>query len=385
MTSPLPSAYETSVAAGPLTQRLHSLDGLRGIAALAVVLHHALLVVPALAAPYYDQGPAAQWTTEWWLSHTPIHALWEGKAAVYVFFILSGFVLQTLVSRVDFDWKVYYPQRLLRLYLPVWGAVLFTVATFILVPRAGATGSLWLAERPETLTISAFVRDMTLILGNGGLASPLWSLRFEILFSLALPLYVWASKTLPGLTYIKISVCLAIITVGGYLNNTTLLYVPMFLIGTIMAEQGPRFSVIGERIGTIKAGWHIAMGTSVVLLASKGMVGGLGLSSELQGATSGITTLGAGLLVLAAIHWSTARQMLETKPARWLGGISFSLYLIHEPIVVASGFLFGPSHAVLAVVASIVVSLAIAAIFYKFVEKPSHKLSKKVGWPRSTR
>lgn len=382
MTNPTPSGCKASAVTRPPSQRLHSLDGLRGIAALAVVLHHALLVVPALAAPYYDQGRAAQWTMEWWLSHTPIHALWEGKAAVYVFFILSGFVLQTLVSRAGFDWKAYYPQRMLRLYLPVWAAVLFTVATFILVPRAGAADSLWLAERPETITLSAFIRDMTLILGNGGLASPLWSLRFEILFSLALPLYIWASKTLSGLTYLKISACLAIITVGGYLNNTTLLYVPMFLIGTIMAEQGSRFSAISERIGISKAGWHIAMGIAVIMLASHGMAGGLGLSSELQGATSGITTLGAGLLVLAAIHWSTAREMLETKPARWLGSMSFSLYLIHEPIVVASGFLFGPSHAVLAVLTSIVVSLAIAAIFYKFVEKPSHKLSKKVGWRR---
>jgi peptidoglycan/LPS O-acetylase OafA/YrhL len=378
----MPTDYKMSVATQPPTQRLHSLDGLRGLAALVVVLHHALLVVPALAAPYYDQGPATLWSTEWWLSHTPIHALWEGKAAVYVFFILSGFVLQTLVGRSGFNWAAYYPRRLLRLYLPVWGAVLFTVATYILIPRVGVTSSLWLAERPETLTLGAFVRDMTLIFGNGGLASPLWSLRFEILFSLSLPLYVWASKALPGLTYLKLAGCLVIITVGGCLNNTTLLYVPMFLIGTIMAAQGSRFGTVGARIGITKSGWPIAMGVAVLLLASNGMVGGLGVSRALQGATAGLTTVGAGIMVLAAIHWSPARRILETKAVRWLGTISFSLYLIHEPIVVAFGFVFGPNHAVLAVATSIIVSLLVAVIFYHLVEKPSHKLSKKAGWRR---
>jgi peptidoglycan/LPS O-acetylase OafA/YrhL len=115
VTSPLPIDYKTSAATRPATQRLHSLDGLRGLSALVVVLHHALLVVPALAAPYYDQGPAASGSAEWWLSHTPIHALWEGKAAVYVFFVLSGFVLPLLAHRAQFRWSVYYPQRLLRL------------------------------------------------------------------------------------------------------------------------------------------------------------------------------------------------------------------------------------------------------------------------------
>ena len=39
--------------------RLKALDGLRGIAALVVLVHHSLLVVPSLAAPYFGASRAA--------------------------------------------------------------------------------------------------------------------------------------------------------------------------------------------------------------------------------------------------------------------------------------------------------------------------------------
>lgn len=298
-----------------------------------------------------------------------------------MFFILSGFVLQSMVNRPKFRWAVYYPQRLLRLYLPVWGAVLFTVATFMIVPRLGQQDSMWLAERPETVGLVPFIKDMTLLLGNGGLASPLWSLRFEILFSLVLPLYVWASRKWPRLTYLKLAGCLAVITAGGYLNETMLLYVPMFLIGNIIAEGADRFRALGQRLTNTKASWILTFVIAILLMASNGIVGGLGVSGHLQGSTAGLATVGAALMVLAAIHWPAMGRVLELPLIRQLGTISFSLYLVHEPIVVAFGFWFGSEHAVLAVIAAILVSLPVAYVFFRWVEMPSHKLAKKVQWP----
>ena len=172
-------------------QRLPALDGLRGLAAAVVVVHHTMLTWPGFAEQYLGDG-----TTDsrpvWLLTYTPLHIPWDGKAAVYVFFVLSGLVLTLPVLRRGdaFDWMSYYPQRLVRLYVPVIAAVALGIAWFILVPRDASMQSLWLEGRPHELSIRTIFRDITLVGGSGGLVSPLWSLRWEILFSLLLPVFV---------------------------------------------------------------------------------------------------------------------------------------------------------------------------------------------------
>src|ERR1700741_4157400 len=67
-------------------RRLHQLDGLRGIAALTVVVFHYLSAfVPALT-PDQTKNPH-------WLSDTPLAVTFNGPFAVVVFFVLSGFVV----------------------------------------------------------------------------------------------------------------------------------------------------------------------------------------------------------------------------------------------------------------------------------------------------
>ena len=84
------------------SSRLSSLDGLRGVAALIVVVHHSMLVSPNLAAAYYGgevEGLAANIVT-----YSPLHLLWGGKEAVVVFFVLSGLVLVLAMRSMRFDW-----------------------------------------------------------------------------------------------------------------------------------------------------------------------------------------------------------------------------------------------------------------------------------------
>ena len=84
--------------------RIASLDGLRGLAAATVLFTHVLLAGIAFHA--YDARDAP---------------VWAGNVAVGVFFVLSGFVLTLPSTRRAENWVAYYPARLLRLYLPVWG------------------------------------------------------------------------------------------------------------------------------------------------------------------------------------------------------------------------------------------------------------------------
>ncbi|MGH7001396.1 MAG: acyltransferase family protein, partial [Stellaceae bacterium] len=71
-------------------ERLPSLDSLRGIAALTVVIHHTLTTLPAFWA-VYTGAPASRLARI--MAFSPLHLLWDGHQAVLVFFVLSGFVL----------------------------------------------------------------------------------------------------------------------------------------------------------------------------------------------------------------------------------------------------------------------------------------------------
>lgn len=350
---------------------------------MVVLLHHSLLLVPALAAPYYQtHGVRQTGSWAWWLVETPLHLIWEGKAAVYVFFVLSGIVLTLpVLNSTRFSWRAFYPQRLIRLYLPVWAAVVFGVLTIELVRRSGDTGSLWLRERLTTVTPGTFIKDMTLVLGNGGLVSPLWSLRWEILFSLALPLFVWAAAKWINLNVAKIVLCLVVVSAGGVTQNSVLLYLPMFLVGTVIATGMPALRRMSQRIGRSRfAGltWGTAFGAGLLLMTSHWIAQGLGASVAVVDSTSGPMLAGACVVVVSAIFWKPVTGFL-TKPAvLWLGRISFSLYLVHEPIVVASGYLFGPNHEWLGILCTIPAAVLAGWLFYTFVEKPSHRLAKVV-------
>jgi len=130
--------------------RYPSLDGLRGVCALVVVVYHCLLVVPALSIPADGSAPSAAassatWSPVWWLYRTPLRALWAGPEAVLIFFVISGFVLCLPLARSPVrQWATYYLRRFCRLYLPVWGAVGFAVlgAGLALVLAFALAGSL---------------------------------------------------------------------------------------------------------------------------------------------------------------------------------------------------------------------------------------------------
>jgi peptidoglycan/LPS O-acetylase OafA/YrhL len=360
--------------------RLRALDGLRGVAAVVVVIHHSLLAVPVFAAPYYNLRPVTgTGSFAWLMTHTPLHLVWAGTEAVYVFFVLSGLVLTLPMLREQPDpWRVYYARRLIRLYLPVLAAVAFGLLMVTVVARPDTAGlSRWLQERPATVTPVGTLRDTTLVFGVSRLISPLWSLQWEVLFSLALPLYVLVAVRFRRLLAVKVVGILSLVTVGALAGAGFLLYLPMFAAGVLLAVNFDRLRTRTARLRD--STWWALTIAAALLCSGYWMLLAVDPGKRALALTQPLILLAAAALVVIATAWSRARRLFESRPIQWLGAISFSLYLVHEPIVIASGFLFGPDLGGAVLPVALPASLLVGWLFFRYVERPAHKFARRMG------
>jgi peptidoglycan/LPS O-acetylase OafA/YrhL len=357
--------------------RMRSLDGLRGVAAAVVVVHHSLLAVPALASAYYPSAGDEFSPAAWMAIFTPFHVVWGGGEAVFVFFVLSGLVLTLPSVSETVSWRRYYPSRLIRLYLPVAAAVLFGYLLVLLVPRSEPEGlSRWLAARPNPAG-TGVLQDLSLVFGITRVISPFWSLRWEVVFSLALPVFVWFGIYFRRFWYAKVVAILAVVLVGSVLVDDALTYLPMFAAGTLIAVHLDTLRRAADRIPTW--GWYALLAVVVLALSSRWLIGSF--SSPPGGAPGStvIALVGAAGVVFMSAFWRPAVHFLQKRSIHWLGTISFSLYLVHEPIVIATAYLLGPGRGWLTLPIAAPISVFVAWLFFRCVERPSHRLSKAVA------
>lgn len=383
--------YHASVTGGPesaasqrtsptpsRSPRLTSLDGLRGVAALIVLLHHCLLPIPDFAAPLYG-GSGGSWS---WYLNSPLHVLTAGTEAVVVFFVLSGLVLtlQAVAGTRRFSWRAYYPSRLLRLYVPVVAAVVWSLLLITVFPRGGLSDdpSLWLREHAEPTTLTTAIKDCLLLGGTSNLDGPLWSLRWEVLFSLLLPLYVWAAVALRKVWLLAAAGAIVATGLVIAVGIPGLQYLPMFAIGALFAVRRDALASAAHRVNEAPSGrwiWAALTAFAILGITANWTVGhalsGHGLSMMLVAA-------GATAWVFVAFGCPTAGRLLNTGTVQWLGRVSFSLYLTHEPIVVAIAQLLPQRLAGLTGLIAVPLSFLAAAVFFRVAEAPAHRLSQRV-------
>lgn len=365
--------------------RIRSLDGVRGIAALVVVIHHALHLDPTFARVQAAVSATGEEPAIWLLTHTPLHVVWAGEEAVLVFFVLSGYVLALPSTRGPIAWRSYYPRRLVRLYLPVWGALALAVllkAALAPVPAAGR--GTWLEQRASAPLDEAW-HDALLLDGAGLIDSPLWSLQWEVVFSLALPAYLLALRR-RGTRWVlaEAGALLALVGVGTVTGSLALRFLPIFGLGVLLAQNphvldGVTAWLDGRR--RTRVAWGLVVVAVVTLLTARWLVRGLPTSSRVLEATaSAATIVGATAVVLVALRWAPGTAALERPAVQWLGARSFSLYLVHEPVIVAAALVLPGSWGPAPVgVAGVLAAFAVTVVFYRLVERPSITLGRLVA------
>jgi len=318
--SPPPPTRATP-SAGP--RRLRGLDGVRAVAALFVVENHVFL----RAFPGYPVDHAPWWAAEF------IY----GRFAVVVFIVLSGFCLAAGPARAG--WRLggireFARRRAWRILPAYWAALAFSFAmTLYVVAQPG-----WPRPTGRSLLVNgALLQDAVLV------PSPnrtFWSIAIEAQLYVLFPvLIVLARRLHPAAMLAAVAgpvLGLGLLADGGDAGaaRVVLQYTPdlavLFALGVATAGLLPlveRASRRGLRLALLLAG------PALVLIAVAGS------SWTLDHLFWVDLTLGPAiaclLLAVAAGQAGRLGRVLDSRPLRRLGSVSYSLYLTHGPIVIA--------------------------------------------------
>ncbi|WP_213814465.1 acyltransferase [Glaciihabitans sp. dw_435] len=364
----------------PTRERFASLDGLRGVAAVIVVVFHVVASDTRAGAIYTLTNREPLTSIEWLFNYTPLRILWSGSEAVVLFYVLSGFVLALPFARGRTQqWRYFYPRRLLRLYIPAIASLIFAWLTTLVIHRAVIPGgSPWLnVHAEEAHGPLQVVLGSSLMAGWGSLNTSLWSLRWEVIFSLLLPVFLYLASRLSRALWLKVAVVIAFCAlwpVFGFFYGD-LVYIAVFALGVLLAYNVERIRVVAARIPT--AAWWIALVAAIALITNSWLVAGADPYSRVRLAWIGIAAVGSVMVVIIVAFWPPAKRLFESRPVRWLGMISFSLYLTQEPIVVGLSFLTRGSWPLwIELPLALALSLLVGWLFYRYVEKPSHVFSR---------
>jgi peptidoglycan/LPS O-acetylase OafA/YrhL len=362
--------------------RYHALDSLRGIAAFIVVIYHCLLVIPALEPALFGYGTPVYAMPDIWtgiLTLIPFRILWAGREAVIFFFVLSGFVLTLpFIQEHPPRYVGFIVKRFFRLYVPFAIMIILAAAAWITVgPQGRSDLSGWFAASwSEEPAISVVLRHLAMF-GDMSLNNVSWTLVVEWRVALLFPLLVLMTRLSPLATVIG-AVALVIIYQSSSTEAIrvpyTLYYFIYFVIGILVALYLEPLLAWIRRLGTAgTAGLWIAF---YVLLNLRWLTP---LGVPLADIGNGIA---AALVIGLVLTSPRVQNVLMVRPLKWLGMVSYSLYLVHVPLLMAIIYLSPESVPVyFALLIVPPASLLIAFVFYRLVEHPSMRVGRTVaGW-----
>lgn len=310
------------MAAHRADKRLAGLDGIRGLAALYVVINHVFL----RAFPGYP------------VDHAPFWAGWfiYGRFAVVVFIVLSGFSLA--LSPARHGWRLggvsQFAQRRARRILPAyWAALAFSLAVaWLIVPQPGHG----MPDAKSVLVNGLLVQN---IVGAHSPNAAFWSMAVEAQLYLLLPLLLLIVRRRSAIVMLA-TVTLVVVAVG-------ILGPHISRVDTFVIESPPDlaalFAVGALAAGIVAAGrarrswpWHwLALAAVAPVLATIWWQGSVWTLTHLFWVDLALGPAIACLLAaLATGRPAPLLHLLGSRPVRSLGGFSYSLYLTHAPIVV---------------------------------------------------
>jgi peptidoglycan/LPS O-acetylase OafA/YrhL len=304
----------------PPRRRLAGLDGLRGLAALYVVVYH----VSLRAFPGYPDAGAPFWVG--WFSY--------GQFAVLVFIVLSGFSVALSPARAGWrlDGIAAYARRRARRILPAyWAALAFSLAVAWLVvpqPRSGV---------PDLMSVLVNGLLVQNIVGAPSPNTAFWSIAVEVQLYILLPVLLLMIRRRGALAMVA-TVTLVVAVVGIVGPHVARL-------DTFVTESAPELAALFA-LGIVSAGivaagtrmswpWPwLALVAAAPVFATIVWQGSAWTLGHLYWVDLALAPAIACLLVsLATGRPASLVRLLDARPIRGLGNSSYSLYLTHAPII----------------------------------------------------
>ena len=332
----------TPSSSPPVPCRQDNLDVFRGLAALAVCLFH-----------FTSTGVLREGLFTRLLAH--------GYLGFDVFFVISGFVIPLALYRSGYviaDSGNFLWRRYLRLYPAYLLSGLLALVLWYASSRHPA-----FRGAPPHLTGKEIVGNLTLtadLLGTSWINPVYWTLAIEVQYYLLIALvFPWLVSARPA----RRTSAIALWLVAPWLNPlpaTVLAYTALFGMGVFAFLRANR------------------------LITTRAFIGLLAAATVVHGTRGDWLGSGAGLATALAI---LLLPPIAARPLLWLGTLSYSLYLIHVPfggklINLAQRLPDDPALRVGLLALATGLTIVAAWIFHRFVERPSHELSRSARFGR---
>ena len=322
------------------------MDGLRGLAAFYVLVGHARWLLWEGYQSYSIHPESYSWFGRAQVYGFSLFRY--GHEAVLFFFVLSGFLIHlsyarklTINSSQRFDWWNYLKRRARRIYPPLLFALALTFVFDSLGQLVFEFG-IYRGETDYPLINKNIESNISwpILWGNlgflmdayvptFGVNGPLWSLKYEWWFYMLYPFFWLATRRSIGLA----TTAMMVLFLLSFWPN----YWPVYILAqvfSLMLSWWFGALLADVYVGRISISLRWLMPLSLALIP--------GLAGYFPGSVLNDTSCALGFIgVLAScFHWQDyGRSLGLLDKLKWLGDCSYTLYVIHFPILVfASGW-----------------------------------------------
>ncbi|MBB4857244.1 peptidoglycan/LPS O-acetylase OafA/YrhL [Novosphingobium chloroacetimidivorans] len=310
------------------------------------------------------------------LLHCGVPGLRGGFVGVDVFFVISGYLITAIIhSEIaggSFSLARFYRRRIVRILpaLVLMIAVVLALGCAILLPiplrdlgRSAAATAAFGSNIYFYATVDYFYSDLTPLVHT-------WSLAVEEQFYVLYPLLLMATRKLSRerLVVLLAALSVASLAVGGYFA---------------MTDPAAGFYLLPARVWELLAGALVALGAYprvsrrwAAVLSWFGLLAILACVVAIKPSWPfpvpfALPVAGSALMLIAYSPGTVVARVLSWTPLRWIGLISYSLYLWHRPIIAL--YLQGRSEVLTIQDALVLLPLCFAAAIasYLLVERPA--------------